>query len=335
MFGGSCPVIQSIRLPNVDRPGSYSEAMREQLLDDVAARRFLLGQLSPEEQGRIEELAFEDPHTFAFLESIEDDLIDEFIQGDLSADEEQQFKTHFLSLPGRRNNLKISRVLQRHLEKIPDPHRKGFSFPDWISFLDWFKLQSAWLKISVAAVATGVLFIVAVWIVIRIWEATRPAPIQAGPDRQEAIPSPSFNVSPSLVPTSSPTHVENKPKSLTPERKKEVTAYALLSPSAAPRSEGVQQLPVARDSPSMTIELALITQKNFKTYIAALENESGAELQRWLDLSAERLRSGKALQIDVSTALLKPREFYRIVVTGVSAKGETEEVARYPFEAKE
>src|ERR1700752_696394 len=309
--------------------------MKEQLLDDVAARRFLLGQLSPEEQGRIEELAFEDPDTFTFLESIEDDLIDEFIQGDLSADEEQQFKTHFLSLPGRRDNLKISRVLQHHLDTMPDPHRTRQLFPGWFLFIAWFNLQRAWLKFSVAAVATLVLVFVAVLIVIRIWEATRPAPIQAGPDRQDAVPSPSFNISPSLAPTSSPAHVENKPKSLTPERKKEVTAYALLSPSAAPRSEGVQQLPVARDTPTMTIELALITQKNFKEYVAVLENESGAELQRWRNLTAGRLRSGKGRQIDVPTPLLKPGEFCRIVVTGVSAKGETEEIARYPFEVKE
>src|ERR1041385_537041 len=107
--------------------------MKEQMLDDVEARRFLLGQLPPEEQGRIEELAFENPDTFTFLQSVENDLIDEFIQGDLSPVEEQQFKKHFLSLPGSRNNLKISRMLQQHFDKAATvsyatkPYRKKFS----------------------------------------------------------------------------------------------------------------------------------------------------------------------------------------------------------------
>ncbi|HEV7745470.1 MAG TPA: hypothetical protein VGO56_10780 [Pyrinomonadaceae bacterium] len=301
--------------------------MREQLIDDVAARRFLLGQLPPEEQGRIEELAFEDPDTFTFLESIEDDLIDEFIQGDLSADQEQQFNGHFLSLPGRRHNLKISRMLQRHLDKIADvPRRKRFSF------LGWFRLQTSWLKLSMAAAAALVLVIGILWILTLFWRGTKPVPIQAGPDRPAAMPSPPFKVSPSVAPTAAPAHAENKPKSLTPERQKGLTAYALLSPSASSRSEGVQQLSLAQDTTTMTIELALITQRNFRTYQATLENEAGGELQRWTNLTAENLTSGRALKIDVPTALLKPQEFYRIVVNGVASKGEAEVIARYPFE---
>jgi hypothetical protein len=183
-----------------------------------------------------------------------------------------------------------------------------------------------------AAAATFVLVISILCILTFFWQDTKPAPIQVGHDRPGAITSPSFNVSPSPAPTASPAYVENKPKSLTPEREKALVAYALLSPSAAPRSEGVQQLQLAPDSPTMTVELALITQKNFKTYEAALENEAGAELQRWTNLTAGSLTSGKALKIDVPTALLKPQEFYRVVVSGVSSNGETEVIARYPFE---
>src|SRR5690349_5837779 len=104
MFAGSSGIVYGCGSELVD-----SEVMKEQVLDDVLARRFLLGQLSPDEQGRIEEWAFEDPDTFTFLESVEDDLIDEFIHGDLSTAEERQFKSHFLCLPGSRNNVKISR----------------------------------------------------------------------------------------------------------------------------------------------------------------------------------------------------------------------------------
>lgn len=287
--------------------------MREQVLDDVVARRFLLGQLPPDEEGRIQELAFEDPDTFTFLESVEDDLIDEFINGELSADEEQRFKRHFLSVPDRRNNLKISRVMRQHFDKASH----GRSFPLW------FKL---------AAALALVIFLG--WICIRLWEARQSAPIQAGPDRPAPIPSPEFKVSPSLEPTRSPAHAENKPKSLTPEKKKGLATYALLLPSAASRSEGVQELPLAPDAPTMTIELPLITQRNFVTYEATLENEAGTVIQRWPNLKAENLTSGKALKIEVPVALLKPHDFYRIVVSGVSANGQTEVIARYPFEVK-
>ena len=300
------------------------------MLDDVLARRFLLGQLSPEEQGRIEELAFEDRDTFMFLESVENDLIDEFIQGDLSTDEEEHFKKHFLSVPGRRNNVAISEVMQQHFDKVADvPGEKEFSFPGW------FKLQSAWLQISLTAAAALVLIIFAVWIFNRVWEARQPTPIQAGIDKPIAIPNAEFKVSPIVQPTASPAQAENKPKAApTPEKQKRSAPYAVLVPFASTRSEGGQSLKLSPDTPIMMIELALTTPRSFNTYEAALiENDAGTMLKRWSNLKAEHLTSGKALQIDLPRDLLKPQENYLIVVSGVSSKGEAEVIARYPFEA--
>src|SRR5215813_862087 len=170
--------------------------MRERALDEIRARQFLLGELPPEEEGQIEELAFEDCDTFAFLESVENDLIDEFIQGDLSSDEEERFESHFLSQPGRRGNLKISQALQQHLDRLEDvPPRRKF-----------------WLQLSIAVVT--VLFIVLlVAIIVRVWEGRQSSTIQAGPDKPKVIPSPQLNASPSQAPpTSTPAYVENKPK---------------------------------------------------------------------------------------------------------------------------
>jgi len=297
--------------------------MEDQVLDDVVARRFLLGQLPPEEQGRIEELAFADPDTFELLESIEDDLIDEFIRGDLSIDERKRFEEHLLSLPGRRNNLKISRVLQLHFNEADD---KKFSFPTW------FNTKPLWLRVSLALTATAVLVTAGVLIFIRVREARQPAPIQAGPDKPRTITSPEFRVSPSIEPTASPVHAENKPKAIPPEKQKKAAAYAVLMPLAAPRGEGMQQLKLAPEASSMAIELALITQRNFRTYEATLENEAGKELQDWPNLKAAKLTSGKALQIDVPESLLTAGKVYRFVVSGVSSKGKSEVIARYPFE---
>lgn len=301
--------------------------MREEVLDDVVARQFLLGQLTPEEQGRVEELAFEDPNTFEFLESVENDLIDEFIQGDLSAAEQQQFESHFLTLPGRRKNLKLSRLLQHHLNSVPHVAKERK-----LSFFEWFKLQNALLKFSLTAAAIG-LTVLALWVLLRAWEAKQPEPMQAGPDRPVTVPSPDLKVSPSLEPTSSPAHVENKPKSLVPEKQRKLPTYALLMPSGSVRSEDNQQLTLPRDETSVTIELPLITGRKFPRYEAVLENETGAALKDWPDLKQQYLTSGKAIKIDVPLTLLKPQERYRIVLSGVPSRGEKERIATYPFEA--
>ena len=101
--------------------GKEGERMNEQVLNDGLARQFLLGQLPPEEQGRIEELAFQDPDTFAFLQAAEDDLVDEFLYNELSSDEKQLFRTHFLTRPGRRQNVRIARALKQYLEEDDVP----------------------------------------------------------------------------------------------------------------------------------------------------------------------------------------------------------------------
>lgn len=306
--------------------------MKEQMLNDDVARRFWLGQLPPEDRGRIEELAFEDPETFTFLELVENDLIEEFIQGELSPVEEHQFKNHFLSLPASRENLKISRMLQRRFDKrvsFPDPPKS-----DWLLFGGWFKRQSAWVRIPMLAAAALALIAVAFWIVSLVWEARNPAPIQAGPDKPIVIPSPEVKVSPSPELAPSPAHVENKPKASTPERKRSA-AYAVLLPSASPRGADAQPLKLPTDIASMPLELPLISQKNFRIYEAVLEDENGKVLYTWSNLKAEQLTSGKALQIDVPVTLLKPQNVYRIIVSGLSSKRVTERVARYPFRAHE
>ncbi len=294
--------------------------MREQALDEVRARQFLLGELPPEEEGQIQELAFQDCDTFAFLESVENDLIDEFIQGDLSSEEEERFESHFLSQPGSRNNLKTSQVLQRHLDRIEDvPRPRKFSL-----ILGWSIAVAAVLLIALLAA-----------IIVFVRQGRQSSEIETGSGKPIVTPSQQLKISPSLTPTTSPPpYVENKPKSLNPEKQKRPAIYALLSPSALARGEGAQELSLPSNGSSMTIELALITQGKFTTYEATLENEGGTVLDRWSDLRKEVLTSGEALKIEVRTALLKPHEFYRVVVSGASSAGKTEEIARYPFETK-
>jgi len=293
--------------------------MREQVLDEVRARQFLLGELPPEEEGEIQELAFEDRDTFALLESVENDLIDEFIHGDLSSDEEERFESHFLSQPGRRSNLKIGQALQQHLDRLEDKPR-----PSRHALLGW-----------VIAFATVLLIVVLVAIIVRVWESRQSSQIQAGSDKPRVVPGPPLNASPSQVPTTSPApYVENKPKSLNPEKQRRPATYALLSPSAAARGEGAQELSLPANGSSLTIQLALITPRKFTSYEVTLENEAGTVLDRWSDPRREVLASGEALRLEVRTALLKPNEFYRFVVSGISSAGQTEVIDRYPFETK-
>src|ERR1044071_6408820 len=109
--------------------------MKEYVLDEVLVRRFLLGELSAE-RAEVEEQAFVDSESFAFIQEAADDLIDEFVYGDLSSAEKERFERYFLSQPGRHEDLKIARALQKHVPRLPPPAtdepRKTLSLWDWL-----------------------------------------------------------------------------------------------------------------------------------------------------------------------------------------------------------
>lgn len=326
--------------------------IKEPVIDELVARKFLLGQLSPEEQGQIEELAFEDPDTFAFLESVEEDLVDEFLQDELSPLERQRFNDYFLSLPGRRQNLKLSEVLQEHFNppkreevitvKGEESNHDDRNYSFLGGFLDWFKLQSFWARTITAAILVALLLCI-VWLYRS--KETRTDPVQAGPGTPVNVPSPEPRISPSLHPSPSPVQADNKRKSptpekrrgLPPERQKPVATYANLMPSAVTRGAGAQTLQLPPDDSSIRVGLALFDRRKFKTYDVALHNEAGRELEQWHNLRPQTLQdfpASKGLVIDVQPTLFKPDEFYRIRVTGVSFKGERSSLQGYSFEAK-
>ena len=112
------------------------------------------GRGGEEDEQRAEEAILAGAVDAAEVGLLEDGLIDEYVFGDLSHDEEQAFRAHFLSTDERRQNLAFARALIRIAQKqdcaVPEtrtdsPQRDGqhFTFP--------------WPKVAVAALAAVIL----------------------------------------------------------------------------------------------------------------------------------------------------------------------------------
>lgn len=304
--------------------------MKEQGVNDELARRFLLGQLSADQQGQIEELAFADPDTFALLESVEDDLIDEYIHDELSADEKEHFKNHFLTLPGKQSNLRVSRSLQLHFSNAAP--ELVLTDDKEISVFGLFTISPAALRISLALAALLAGLVIAVWLFIRAREAQRPPQFEA--HQEQASPStPAPKISPTSEPTPQLTQID-KNKSLSPPKlRHDEAVVAVLMPSEGIRGEN-QPLTLSQ-KPIVPVELPLINQPAYKSYQATLQSEDGKVLQTWPNLHARELKSGHGLLVKFRRALLKPDELYTITVNGRSNDGTLQHVAGYPFQAQE
>ena len=64
--------------------------------DEAVLRKYLLGNMSPEEQEEIELWLMSNEDAYCLLEAAEDDLIDDLLSGRLAVRDLDRFQTYFL-----------------------------------------------------------------------------------------------------------------------------------------------------------------------------------------------------------------------------------------------
>ena len=99
-------------------------------IDRQEVRSYLLGTLVEERQTQFEERILSEPGVYEEVLIAEAELIDQYVAGDLSELEQQQFESHFLITAERQTNLRFGQQLQRcvnsHIalteqEEVPRP----------------------------------------------------------------------------------------------------------------------------------------------------------------------------------------------------------------------
>lgn len=302
--------------------------MNEQVLNDGLARRFLLGQLPPEEQGRIEELAFQDPDTFAFLQAAGDDLVDEFLYGELSPDEKVLFHKNFLTQPGRRQDVRIARALKQYLAEdapvsevavVPHPQPRP-------TFFEWFRLGALTAPILIAAmiIISGLGVLVAIRITRNDEQQARVHP--------SPTPTPSSSPAASSAPSVSPSpqETQNKPSPSPTPRQSLEPIYAVLVPTASVRSDS-EATKLARPDRPLVVELPLTAVTSYRSYQALLQTDE-TTLDTWSNLKPRELKMGKGVLVTIQPSLLAGSQRYRIVLYGITANGQTQTVHNYHFQ---
>jgi hypothetical protein len=87
--------------------------MKQADLNEDLLARYLLGELTEEEQVRIEERAFGDPETLAQMLAVENDLVDEYARGELPGEARRRFEQKFLNSAERRRKIEFAGTLAR------------------------------------------------------------------------------------------------------------------------------------------------------------------------------------------------------------------------------
>src|SRR5437660_11627061 len=96
-------------------------------------KKYLLGQLAGADLEQIEQRVLTDDEFYEEVQIMEDELVDEYVNAELSPDERRLFEKNFLADPESRNKLRLGHAFDRHLSaQLPQfrsESSKPFAFP--------------------------------------------------------------------------------------------------------------------------------------------------------------------------------------------------------------
>jgi hypothetical protein len=266
-----------------------------------AVRRYLLGEASEKECEAIEREYFKDESVLSDVESEEEALIDEYLDGRLNARQRELFEGRYLASPIHRRRVDTIRRLSAMKSSAvqPLPTAGGAR---------WFPYQ--WV-----ALAASLIFVVgAVWLL----RPGRPAPSPASvvSDRPPSDAS---------TPASQPSPLPTAPP---PTPALRVLAFS-LPPIQTRGTDDASQLVVPAGTDVVALQLEGTNERaRLNRMRAEIRTMTGQEVWKGTAAGTADLRSGTVARLDVPAAAL-PANDYIVTLFETPATGSERELDRY------
>jgi anti-sigma factor RsiW len=329
--------------------------------DDQLIAQYLLGTLSEEEADRLDEMSIADDTFAARLQTVENDLVDAYVSGELSGQLLESFQSHYLASPKRREKVAIAQELQGFIgrtlinrqaeEPQPDASagyvtdkpvsRKGF-------LRRYFFMPGLAIRWGVAAAALLVI-LAGGWLMVenlrlrnQIHQAQverdelqrREQELQTQLREQSLSDSQTeeelANLRQQLASLEQQLAQQQGAKSQPPVSATEPNIFAF---ALAPQTRSVGQIAtisIPADADYVTLQLEL-EAADFTSYRAELRAQpGGAVVWRSASLKARARDDGRAIAVTIRPALLKSQR-YTIEVQGFSSPGTSEIIGSYAF----
>jgi hypothetical protein len=291
------------------------------LNDDILTllTRYLLGELTEEEQERVEQRYFADADYLEALRSVESDLTDRYIRRELTGTAREHFEREFLGSPAGRKRVLFADALARSLaaSSSEDRHRVDDK-PPTRRYIPALAGDRKWQPLLIAASA-----VVISMSVLLFWRGTllrrtvsppiaSESPVTGVPAGNPNSPTPAATAEPS--PPSGPT-----------------VAEFVLAPGRL-RSEREKMLVISDRIKTVRLSLQLQSEE-YASFGAALAAEAnGATIWQRKSLKLQHGRAGTGIYVEIPAGLLTRQNV--IHVTGVTGSGDVEAVNDYYFGVK-
>ena len=334
--------------------------MNKETDSNQAINQYLLGLLPEAEAERLDEQSFTDDEFADALRVAEKDLVDAYMQGELTGQTLEHFRAHYLSSPTRRERVNLAQAFQSFLEKNaaadaktlaeatidPEVRQRRWRWSEAPGFFVGQRSALQWVAVS----AVLVLLISGGWLFVDNLRLRKQlghtrlgggalAEREAGLLKElEGQRSAKAQAEEELA------RVRGERERLEQESKhneapglnaseKRAGSISIASFVLAPqmRSGGkVSAISVPTNTDEVEVQLRL-EPNDFSAYRVALLNlPSNQTIWRSGTLKARTTGPSKTVSVRLRADLLKPQMFI-MQVSGVSANGASEVVGDYPF----
>jgi len=160
-----------------------SPEKREGVSEEVIVR-YLLAEMSEEERAQMEERLVSDPSFFDVTASVEDDLIMQFVRGDLDSGKLSRFNEVYMNSPSKRARVESARAWRQAVHDAA-----GARSPRAVN--------SGWLRFATIAAAAAVIVVAVLWYSPR--KRLVPPPVATPAQFTEKISYAAFALEPGLT----------------------------------------------------------------------------------------------------------------------------------------
>ena len=281
--------------------------MSETHFDEASAKRFLLGDVDESERQRIEELVIVDPEVKHTLLIAEEDLIEAFLDGDLSDADKNKFLARYGSSPQRRQ-WEIADSLRRRAVPQSVPQPAPGATAHWFSGF----VLSRWIRNRTLLIpATAVVLAVAVG---AIWFGYRQIQRLQESKRVSAIER-------QLSQLNSPSELGTNPPQM---------LAVNLSPGATRGGSSQAKLEAGPDDAIVEFRLIWHHGSDYKNLDAIIQRVSSDEKYKIPNLSVDRTAVGNLIRLRARREFFN-RGGYRIILNSISKDGTPGPIEEYTF----
>src|ERR1043166_4819155 len=136
--------------------------MNDETVTDASLREFLLAKVNEEERQRIESLFLTDPQLKERVLGVEQDLIEDYLEGALSADDTDRFVSRYAQTPDQRRKLRITKSIKDWAITASAQHTPA-KISYWTRLRERFRSRPA-VVIPLVVTVLVVIVVAALWL---------------------------------------------------------------------------------------------------------------------------------------------------------------------------